>query len=54
MERRWKIWKELLEEANGELEEKIRSLFLKATEGDSRRGKEGEENIVMRLVEGEE
>ncbi len=28
MERRWKLWKELLEEANGELEEKIRSLFL--------------------------
>jgi len=43
MERRWKIWKELLEEANGELEEEIRNLFL-----------EKGENVVRRLVEGEE
>ncbi len=37
MERRWKIWKELLEEVNGELEEEIRSLFLE------RKGECGEE-----------
>jgi len=43
MEWCWKIWKELLEEANGELEEEIRSLFL-----------EKGENVVRRLVEGEE
>ncbi len=60
MERRWKIWKELLEEANRELEERIRSLFLEEerTVFEKRverwRSSAGEENVVMRLVEGEE
>jgi hypothetical protein len=61
-------WKKLLEEANGVLEERIRSLFLK--EKKRRRGPRilgGEssavrtvcfwriaDNVVMRLVEGEE
>jgi hypothetical protein len=60
-------WKKLLEEANGELEERIRSLFLKKEkeEGPENFGGESSavrtvcfwriaDNIVMRLVEGEE
>jgi len=60
MERRWKIWKELLEETNGELEERIISLFLEEerTVFEKRverwRSSAREENVVMRLVEGEE